>query len=60
LFKLTPTNDQNPGPEALLSSLPGITASGYSVQISGQGSNEPVLNYDGLQNSEGNQNININ
>ncbi|HWZ51877.1 MAG TPA: carboxypeptidase regulatory-like domain-containing protein [Granulicella sp.] len=58
--KLTPTNDQNPGPEALLSSLPGITASGYSVQISGQGSNQLVLNYDGLQNREGNQNVNIN
>jgi hypothetical protein len=59
-IKLTPTNDQNPGPEALLSSLPGITASGYSVQISGQGSNQLVLNYDGLQNREGNQNVNIN
>ncbi|HEY4049526.1 MAG TPA: TonB-dependent receptor [Acidobacteriaceae bacterium] len=59
-IKLTPTNDQNPGPEALLSSLPGITASGYSVQISGQGANQLVLNYDGLQNREGNQNVNIN
>jgi len=59
-IKITPTNDQNPGPEALLSSLPGITASGYSVQISGQGSNQLVLNYDGLQNREGNQNVNIN
>jgi hypothetical protein len=59
-IKLTPTNDQNPGPEALLSSLPGITATGYSVQISGQGANQLVLNYDGLQNREGNQNVNIN
>lgn len=59
-IKLTPTNDQNPGPEALLSSLPGITASGYSVQIAGQGANQLVLNYDGLQNREGNQNVNIN
>jgi Carboxypeptidase regulatory-like domain/TonB dependent receptor len=59
-IKLTPTNDQNPGPEALLSSLPGVTASGYSVQISGQGANQLVLNYDGLQNREGNQNVNIN
>jgi len=56
----TPTNDQNPGPEALLSSLPGIQASGYSVQIAGQGANQLVLNYDGLQNREGNQNVNIN
>lgn len=56
----TPTNDQNPGPEALLSSLPGIQATGYTVQIAGQGANQLVLNYDGLQNREGNQNVNIN
>jgi hypothetical protein len=56
----TPTNDQNPGPEALLSSLPGIQANGYTVQIAGQNANQLVLNYDGLQNREGNQNVNIN
>lgn len=61
----TPTNDQNPGPEALLSSMPGIQATGYTVQIGGQGgsnqgANQLVLNYDGLQNREGNQNVNIN
>jgi hypothetical protein len=56
----TPANDQNPGPESLLSSMPGIQATGYTVQIAGQGANQLVLNYDGLQNREGNQNVNIN
>jgi hypothetical protein len=56
----TPTNDQNPGPEALLCSLPGIQATGFTVQVAGAAANEVVLNYDGLQNREGNQNVNIN